>query len=257
MPRLKSVCVIPARMGSTRFPGKPLAPILGVPMIEFVYRRCAMCPGLEDVYIATCDGEIREATEAFGGKVVMTSPDHERASDRVAEAACNLDADVVVMVQGDEPMIQPSMIAEALAPLADEPDVVCVNLAAEIEDEDEFLSPNTIKVVVDGRGNAMYMSREPIPTTGLKSFAGVPTLKQVCVIPFRRDFLETYARLPVGPLEAAESIDMLRAMEAGYRIRMVRTETRTHAVDTPDDIVLVEQLLRAESAEGLGAGSAG
>ena len=240
----KIIAVIPARMGSTRFPGKPLAPILGMPMIEHVYRRVAMCQSLEAVYVATCDEEIRRCTEGFGGRSVMTSPRHQRASDRVAEAAQHLKADIVVMVQGDEPMTVPEMIDLAVAPMLDDPSVQCVNLAKRIENEDELLSPNTIKVVMDRDGDALYFSREPIPTRRVLGLENSPVFKQVCIIPFRSKMLATYAALEQTPLEQAESIDMLRLMENGYKVRMVDTDHSTQAVDTPEDLALVESLMR-------------
>src|SRR2546427_3099618 len=151
-------------MGSSRFPGKPLAPICGRPMIEHVYRRCRMNESLAGVYIATCDREIASAAEAFGGTAVMTSASHQRASDRVAEAATNIDADVIVMVQGDEPMIHPEMIDRAVDPLRQDPAIVCTNLAAPIRSMGEMMDPNTIKVVTAKNGDALYFSRQPIPS---------------------------------------------------------------------------------------------
>src|SRR5215210_3345758 len=183
------VAVIPARMGSSRFPGKPLAPLLGRPMVEHVVRRAAMCDLLDAVYVATCDEEIRAAVEGFGGKVVMTSAAHERASDRVAEAAEGLEAEVVVMIQGDEPMVTPSMIAAAVAPLFEDASVSCVNLARRIERRAEYFDRNTIKVVSNVRGDALYFSRAPVPAEAFAHGpAGdcPPVFKQVCVIPFRR-----------------------------------------------------------------------
>ena len=153
---MKIVAIIPARMGSSRFPGKPLAPIMGRPMIEHVYRRTILCQALNDVFVATCDEEIFESVEAFGGKAIMTSPAHERASDRVAEAAFDLDCDVVVMVQGDEPMTHPQMIDESLTPfLSSNEKVACVNLTAKITSQTEFEDRNTIKVVMDKDGFAI------------------------------------------------------------------------------------------------------
>ena len=235
--KLRAVCVIPARMGSTRFPGKPLASITGYPMIEHVYRRCRMNQSLEAVYVATCDREIADATEAFGGMVIMTSNTHQRASDRVAEAAAAIDADLIVMVQGDEPMIHPRMIDEAIQPLLDDPLVICTNLAAPVQSIEEMNDLNTIKVVTAKNGNALYLSRQPIP------FGSSERLKQVCVIPFRRDFLLQYARLEPTPLEIAESIDMLRILEHGLPLRIIPTSYNTHSVDTPADLALVERLL--------------
>jgi 3-deoxy-manno-octulosonate cytidylyltransferase (CMP-KDO synthetase) len=194
---MKIVAVIPARMGSTRFPGKPLAPILGHTMIEHVYHRTALCRALSEVFVATCDKEIFEAVEAFGGKAIMTSPTHERASDRVAEAAADLDFDVIVMVQGDEPMTNPEMIEESLAPfLGGDKEVACVNLTARIKSQQEFEDPNTIKVVMDANGFALYMSREPIPTLHQQDFDQISAFKQVCVIPFTATALQPLRPMP-------------------------------------------------------------
>src|SRR5258706_8108110 len=156
------VAVIPARMGSSRFPGKPLAPLFGRPMIEHVVRRAAMCNLLDAVYVATCDDSIRSVVQEFGGAVIMTSAAHERASDRVAEAATGIAADIFVMIQGDEPMITPGMIQAAVAPMLKDEAVSCVNLARRIIDQPEYLDPNTIKVVMNAHGDALYFSRAPI-----------------------------------------------------------------------------------------------
>lgn len=241
---MKIVGVIPARMGSSRFPGKPLASILGRPMIEHVYHRTALCQSLDSIYVATCDREIAEAAEKFGARAIMTSAAHQRASDRVAEVAQQIEADILVMVQGDEPMILPEMIELALEPLLHDSTVLCVNLAAPIRSEEEFNDPNTIKVVMARNGDALYFSREPIPTRQRLPFGQVPAYKQVCIIPFRRDFLFLYTALEPTPLEQAESIDMLRALEHGYPIRMVKSDFVTQSVDTPEDLARVEALMR-------------
>ena len=241
---MKIIGMIPARMGSSRFPGKPLAPILGMPMIEHVYHRVAMCAALDQVYVPTCDQEIHEAVASFGGKSIDTSTRHQRASDRCAEAAEGLDADIVVMVQGDEPMTVPEMLDAAIAPMLGDPELQCLNLAKRIDTEDEFSDRNTIKVVMDSQGDALYFSREPIPTRHIADFEGLPVFKQVCIIPFRRDFLLTYARLEPTRLEQAESIDMLRALEHGYKVHIVETDYDTHAVDTSDDLAMVERIMR-------------
>jgi 3-deoxy-manno-octulosonate cytidylyltransferase (CMP-KDO synthetase) len=241
------VAVIPARMGSSRFPGKPLAPLLGRPMIEHVVRRAAMCQLLDAVYVATCDDEIRSAVELFGGNVIMTSAAHERASDRVAEAAEGFEAEVFVMIQGDEPMVTPSMIVAAVTPLFEDASVECVNLARRIERREEYVDRNTIKVTMNVHGDALYFSRAPIPADAFAPGPDgmhPPVFKQVCVIPFRRDFLREFARLPQTPLERAESIDMLRAVEHGRPVRLVEIEEETHAVDTAEDLRLVETLLK-------------
>ena len=241
---MKIVAIIPARMGSSRFPGKPLAPILGCPMIEHVYRRAMMCQGLDEVYVATCDAEIFESVESFGGRAIMTASTHERASDRVAEAAADLEVDVVVMIQGDEPMTHPQMIADSLAPFhSGDPDIACVNLTARITNQKEFEDPNTIKVVMDGAGFALYMSREPIPTRQIQNFDRIPAFKQVCIIPFTAAALQEFSRLSPTPLEIAESVDMMRFIEHGRKVKMVETSFATHAVDTPADLTYVEGLL--------------
>lgn len=245
---MRAVAVLPARMGSSRFPGKPLAPILGRSMIEHCYRRVALSDAVEEVVVATCDEEIVRAVEAFGGRAIMTSDQHERASDRVAEAAGSIDADVYVMVQGDEPMTTPQMIDEALAPFAEGREGVgCVNLLGTIEDEAEFRSPNTIKVIVDTELRALYMSREPIPTTANLPFERITAYRQVCIIPFTRDALAEFAALPPTPVEIAESIDMMRFLEHGRPVHMVPTAAAgTRPVDTPDDLAAVEELMRED-----------
>lgn len=240
------IAIIPARMGSSRFPGKPLFPILNAPMLQHVYHRTAAAKCVAEVIVATCDVEIKDAVEAFGGRVVMTSPAHERASDRVAEAAQGEDAEIVVMVQGDEPMIRPEMIDDAVSPMLSDAQIECVNLVAAINEESEFLDPNTIKVVLDSKSNALYFSREPIPTIRNIPFHPGRFFKQVCVIPFRRPALQLFARLPATPLEQQESIDMLRFLENGIPVRMVPTEFDTHAVDTPADLRVVEARLRSD-----------
>jgi 3-deoxy-manno-octulosonate cytidylyltransferase (CMP-KDO synthetase) len=242
--RDRIAAIIPARMASSRFPGKPLAPLLGRPMIEHVFRRSSMCPDLEGVWVATCDEEIREAVEDFGGRVLMTSAAHVRATDRVAEAANEIQADIVVMIQGDEPMVTPSMISAAVSPMVKDRTIECVNLARRITREEEYRDPNTIKIVMNKTNDALYFSRSPIPMLSLTGFDSLPVFKQVCVIPFRRDFLRDLASLPPTPLEQAESIDMLRAIEHGRRARIIETEVETHSVDTPADLRLVSELMK-------------
>ncbi len=238
--------MIPARMGSSRFPGKPLAPLLGRTMIEHVYRRCELARRLDEVWIATCDDEIANAVRGFGGNVVMTADTHERASDRIAEAARTIEADLYVMIQGDEPMTVPDMIDAAVAPFLEDAAIQCVNLAKRIEREEDYRNPDTIKVVMDRAGNALYMSREPIPTTDKLAFSELGAFKQVCIIPFTRTSLKLYSELPPTPLEVAESIDMLRFMENGISVRMVETPFDTQAVDRPADLERVAELMKAD-----------
>ncbi|MBS0586441.1 MAG: 3-deoxy-manno-octulosonate cytidylyltransferase [Proteobacteria bacterium] len=243
---MKTIAVIPARMGSSRFPGKPIAKILGRPMIEHIYKRVAMSKSLDATYIATCDEEIRQVAEGFGAQVIMTSDIHERASDRVAEAVVYLDADLIVMVQGDEPMTHPDMIDTAVAPFKDDPELGCVNLVRKIDHEADYLDANTIKVVMNQHNDALYMSRRPIPTLAKTGFANTAAYKQVCIIPFRRSTLYQYTHLTPTPLEQLESIDMLRLLEHGMQVKMVPTEFNTQAVDTLEDLARVEKLMAAD-----------
>jgi len=240
---MQTIAIIPARMGSTRFPGKPLAPLLSRTMLEHVYKRVAMSQSLTATYIATCDEAIQQAATAFGAPVIMTSDRHERASDRIAEAAAQVDGDLIVMVQGDEPMVHPEMIDAAVAPFHHDPQLTCVNLTHEIDNEEDFRNPNTIKVVMDRQGNALFMTRQPIPTLDRNGFSATKAYKQVCIIPFTRTCLEAYSRLPPTPLEQLESIDMLRLLEHGYQVRMVETSHDTQAVDTEADLARVAELL--------------
>lgn len=241
------LALIPARMGSSRFPGKPMANILGKPMIGHVYERVAKSSILNMTAVATCDQEIFDYIESIGGKAVMTADTYERASDRCAEALLKLEQeyntryDIVVMVQGDEPMTHPDMIAEAVEPMRADPSIQVVNLLGVIKNRTEFEDRNCIKVVCDLHGNALYFSREPIPTRC--KVDEVPMGKQVCIIPFRRDFLLQYTQLAPTPLEIAESVDMMRVLEHGLPVRMIPTMHDSHAVDTPEDLIKVEHLM--------------
>jgi len=243
----KILALIPARMGSSRFPGKPMANILGKPMIGHVYVNVKKNQLLLEVAVATCDEEIYNYIESIGGRAVMTSDKHERASDRCAEALQkiekedNIKFDIVVMVQGDEPMIHPDMISEAVSPILDNSKILVTNLLGKIKSKEEFEDRNCIKVVCDLNSNALYFSREPIPTRTKKET--IPMCKQICVIPFRRDFLIEYNELKPTPLEIAESVDMMRILENGFKVHMVPTNYNTHAVDTKEDLKKVEKIL--------------
>ncbi len=243
---MKTIAIIPARMGSSRFPGKPLAKLLGRTMIEHIYKRVALSNSLDATYIATCDEEIQRVAQDFGAIVIMTANTHERASDRVAEAAAKIDAELVVMVQGDEPMTHPEMIDAAVAPFLEDRHLGCVNLVRIIDNEVDFYDTNTIKVVMNQQGDALYMSRQPIPTRTRTDFMQTSVYKQVCIIPFRRAILFEYTRLPPTPLEQMESVDMLRLLEHGYRIKMVKTEFITQAVDTEADLARVAKLMELD-----------
>ncbi len=246
---MKIIGIIPARMGSSRFPGKPLAKILGIPMMGHVYFRSKMSQSLDEIYVATCDKEICDYVESIGGEAIMTSDSHERCTDRIAEALEKIEAttrsrvDIVVNIQGDEPMVFPEMIDEAVAPMLIDSSIVTTNLMAQMKTRKEHEDPNEVKVVVDQDNYALYFSREPIPSWK-KGATEVPMLKQVCIIPFRRDFLFRFNQLEPTPLEKVESVDMLRAMEHGYKVKMVLTSFETFSVDTSEDLRFVEERMK-------------
>jgi 3-deoxy-manno-octulosonate cytidylyltransferase (CMP-KDO synthetase) len=237
--------VIPARMGSTRYPGKPLCDIRGFSMIEHVYRRTELSDSVDNTYIATPDGEIRDEVESFGGQVIMTGS-HPRATDRVAEAAEDLDSDIVIVMQGDEPLVYPDMIDDAVTPLIEEAEVRCTNLAKSIETKEAYLDPNNVKVVVDEHWNALYFSREPVPHTHDVCFEEIDAYKQVCVIPFEREFLFEFTSMEETTLEKIESIDMLRLLENGYEVRLAETDRNVYAVDTPEDHEKVNEMMKED-----------
>ncbi|NOX14978.1 MAG: 3-deoxy-manno-octulosonate cytidylyltransferase [Epsilonproteobacteria bacterium] len=242
------ISIIPARMDSNRFPGKPMADILGMPMIGHVYKRVKMSSILSKVYVATCDKEIYEYIESIGGKAVMTSDCHERCSDRCAEAMLkiekqeNIKVDIMVMVQGDEPLTFPQMIDEAVEPMFEDKFIKITNLVADLNSIKEFEDPNEVKVVMDKNNNALYFSREPIPSRK-KGILNIPMKKQVCVIPFTRDFLLEYNEMEPTPLETIESVDMMRILENGMKVKMIPTKYDTKAVDTKEDLDRVVEIM--------------
>lgn len=243
---MKIVAIIPARMAATRFPGKPLVPIFGLPMIEHVRRRVSMCNDLDEVIVATCDDEIRDVVEAAGGRVIMTADTHERCTDRIAEAATKINADIVINVQGDEPLVMPEMMNKVVQPLLDDEELPSVNLVTKIVDTEEFENPNAPKVVTNRFGDLLYISREPIPSRKKADTDDYIKLKQLGIIAFRSDFLQVFTRLEPTPLEKIESVDMMRAVEHGYRVKIVETKGRLIGVDMPEDIKRVEKLLVAD-----------
>ena len=233
--------IIPARLASSRLPNKPMADILGMPMIGHVYFRSKMSEIFDDVFVATCDEEIYNYISEIGGKSVMTADTHERASDRTAEALLKIEkesgikVDIVVMIQGDEPMITPEMINAAVQPLLEDDSLNITNLMEAMQTQEEHEDPAEVKVVVDKKSNALYFSREPIPSRK-KGASSIPMLKQVCIIPFRRDFLLEYNSMEQTPLEIIESVDMNRLIENGIPIRMVMRSQETFSVDTIADL---------------------
>ena len=239
----RTVAVIPARFASSRLPGKPLADIGGKPMIEHVYRRAAESRGIDAVVVATDDPRIAAAVEHFGGVVRLTREDHRTGTDRVAEIARDLSCEIVVNVQGDLPLIEPAMISEVLAPLASDPAVTMATLCRATGSRADIDSPHVVKVVVDNRGDALYFSRSPIPFRRHDGGAEPCVYKHLGLYAFRRDFLLLFAALPQTPLERAESLEQLRALEHGYRIRTVTTRYESIEVDTPGDLERVRQLV--------------
>lgn len=242
----KIVAIIPARMAATRFPNKPLALLLGLPMIEHIRRRVEMTPALSGVYVATCDEEIRTVVENAGGKVIMTAHQHERCTDRIAEAARQLEADIIVNVQGDEPLIRPEMIDAVVKPLIEDATLPSANLVSPITTQEEFENPNAPKVVTNLAGDLLYISRESIPSRRKYHTDHYVKLKQLGIMAFRAGFLRRFAGLKPTPLEQIESVDMMRAVEHGFRVRAVTVDARLVGVDMPDDVAIAEKLLASD-----------
>ncbi|MCJ8345091.1 3-deoxy-manno-octulosonate cytidylyltransferase [bacterium] len=246
---MTNIAIIPARMDSSRFYGKPMEKILGIPMIAHVYHRVKMSKHLDQVYVATCDQIIFDYIEGIGGKAIMTGNHHERCTDRCTEALMKIEKSeqlkvhTMVMVQGDEVMVHPEMIDEALQAMIDDPNTLVVNLFSAILSQEEFEDPNEVKVVMNNNFEALYFSREAIPSIKKIDQQNHP-FRQVCIIPFQRDFLFQYNELQPTRLEIQESVDMMRVLEHGYAVKMVPTEHNTKAVDTIEDLKQVEILMK-------------
>jgi len=246
------IAVIPARYGSTRFPGKSLALIRDKPMVQWVYERTKRSTLLDRVIVATDDRRILDAVTAFGGEAVMTSPEHATGTDRIAEVVRSLDCDIIVNVQGDEPLIDPRMIDGAVRPLVEDPSIPMGTLAKRITDPAEAVDPNVVKVVVDRNGYALYFSRAPIPWdrdhwAGRTELAGLPLAgpcyKHIGLYVYRRDFLLAYAAMPQTALEATEKLEQLRALEHGHKIKVEITDHESFGVDIPGDLSKILQRL--------------
>lgn len=242
------VGIIPARMKASRFPGKPLAIIHDIPMIGHIYYRSKLCKILNTVYIATCDKSIEDYAKSINAPCVMTADTHERASDRVAEALLLIEKqtqnkiDIVVMIQGDEPMVHPNMIEESIKPFILNPEIKIVNLMSKLTLTSDFEDSNAVKVVTNLKSQAIYFSREPIPSR--KKFNGqIPIFKQLGLIAFRRESLLEFTQLTETPLEIIESVDMMRVIEHGEKIQMVETQHKVLSVDTPEDLNRVIQAI--------------
>ncbi|MGI6092276.1 MAG: 3-deoxy-manno-octulosonate cytidylyltransferase [Negativicutes bacterium] len=239
---MKVLCVIPARYSSTRLPGKPLADIAGKPMIQHVYERASKATRPEMVLVATDHQLVYDAVAAFGGKVMLTSPEHPTGTDRLAEVAQTYpDIDIIVNVQGDEPLIEPQIIDD-LAGAFDNDDNLSMATLMTLMDESEYNNSSAVKVVTDLNGYAMYFSRSLIPFPRVKS-EGFEVYKHIGIYAYRRDFLLKYAKLQPTPLEVSESLEQLRALEHGYRIKVLKTDFKSIGVDTPEDLELINKLL--------------
>lgn len=246
---MRVTVVIPARYASTRFPGKPLADLCGKPMIQWVCEGAARCPLVDRVLVATDDQRIADAVKAFGGTAVMTRTDHPTGTDRLAEVADGFDSELIVNVQGDEPLIDPAMIETAVSPLLADPSIPMGTLKTQLTSFEEFHNPNVVKVVTDQRGFALYFSRAPIPYP--RDFSDqlaarwreLATAKHVGLYVYRRDFLLTFPKLTPTPLEEQEKLEQLRALEHGHRIFVAETTMGVQGVDTPEDLERVRKLL--------------
>jgi 3-deoxy-manno-octulosonate cytidylyltransferase (CMP-KDO synthetase) len=240
----RAVVIIPARYGSTRLPGKPVLEVArevtGKYIIQHVYERASRAPSVERVIVATDDPRIADVVGKFGGDARMTSTEHRSGTDRIAEVAARLDEPIIVNVQGDEPEVRPEQVEQVIQALAEDEAAVMGTLAHPVESLDEWRDPNVVKVVLDADGCALYFSRSPIPY--LRDYAGPPDdaparpLHHLGIYSYRRDFLLRYAALPRSPLEEAEKLEQLRALAAGYRIRVAITPYASIGIDTPADL---------------------
>lgn len=239
----EAVIVIPARYGSTRFPGKPLAQLRGKPIIQHVWERAKQSRLCQRVIIATDDERIAAAARGFGAEVAMTRADHRSGTDRAAEVAAALTAELIVNVQGDEPLVDPAAIDAAVEPLAADPSIPMGTLAAPCEEVADLANPNIVKVVVDQAGFALYFSRLPIPFVR-EGHGDATKYRHIGLYVYRREFLLNLAKLAPTPLEQAEKLEQLRVLEHGHKIRVVIVEKASPGVDT------VEDLQKLEAADG-------
>ena len=237
-----TIGVIPARWASTRFEGKVLAPIAGKPMIQHVFERVKNCRSLNQILIA-CDHEsVYKAAMSFGAVAVMTSPKHVSGTDRIAEAVQRMKADLVVNIQGDEPLINPKIIDDLVKALQSDSTCVMATVIKVIDQKEDLANPNVIKVVIDKNYNAIYFSRSPIPYN--RDNKDIRYYKHLGIYAYRYDFLSAFTKLKKSPLEEAEQLEQLRALEAGYKIKTIVTDTETIAVDTREDLERVETFFR-------------
>lgn len=250
----KVTAIIPARYGSTRFPGKPLAQINGLPMIQHVCQRVTKATMVDRVIVATDDVRIAKVVEDFGGEVMLTRADHPTGTDRLAEVAMKIDAELIVNVQGDEPLIDPRMVDQAIAPLLADPQIQMGTLATPIDQIDDFHNPNVVKVVKKLDGTALYFSRSPIPWPRdlsaeqiAKQLPRLGLLRHIGLYVYRRQLLLDYPGWPTTPLEGLENLEQLRALERGIALYVAETRYSCHGVDTPADLERVAKLMAIEN----------
>ncbi len=238
--------VLPSRWGATRFPGKPLHPIAGKPLIQHVWERCRKCSRLDEILVATDDERIFAAVEAFGGKAVMTSADHPTGTDRIAEAARAVPhATLIINIPGDEPLIDPALIDELAAAMLADDSLDMATAANPLSPDDPAIAdPNVVKVALALDGRALYFSRSPLPFFR-NPVEGLPVLRHKGIYAYRREFLERFVTWPPSPLELAESLEQLRALENGASIRVLRTDDTSPGVDTPEQAREIERLISA------------
>ena len=239
--RSKVIIIIPARYGSTRFKGKPLAEIDGKPMIYYVYQGSKKAKCVDDVIVATDDERIKNAVEKFNGKAVMTSKEHKTGTERIAEVAKNIDADIIVNVQGDEPLINSKVIEQAVMPLIEDKNIKTCTLMTRITKKAEYNDTNIVKVITDKEGFALYFSRSLIPYPREKEHLKI--YKHIGIYAYRRDFLLEYANMQPTPLEHIECLEQLRVLENGFKIKVVETNYDSISVDTPRDLEVVKKIM--------------
>lgn len=240
--------ILPARWGSTRFPGKPLHRLAGKTLIQHVWERCMECRMLDSIVIATDDQRIRDEALSFGAKVTMTAADHPTGTDRIAEAVLAIpEATHIINIQGDEPLIDPALIDELASALANDAALPMVTAANPIDDDAALHDPNVVKVVLDLNGHALYFSRSPLPYQRNKP-AGLTLYRHKGIYGYRRDFLETFITWPPSLLEQAESLEQLRALENGARIKVIVTLDDSIGLDTPEQAALIEAHLLSRNS---------
>ena len=245
---MQAVGIIPARYGSTRFEGKVIQDLCGKPMIQHVYERAKKAKLLDDLIIAADDDRIVEVVKGFGGKVVFTSKSHLTGTDRLTEVVNQMDVGLVVNIQGDEPLIHPLLIDDLVRTMQDDPSIVMATAVKKSRSIEEFKSPDVVKAVVDQNRYALYFSRQPIPTFLRPAAEGNFFYKHIGIYAYNKDFLFTFKKLPKSYLEKNEKLEQLRALECGYRIKVIETKFETVGVDTPEDLELAKNFLRREKA---------